>query len=320
MNKSAQKITEEIEIAGAIIRRGGVIAFPTETVYGLGANLFNTSAVTRIFAIKNRPLIDPLIAHIGKIDHIELLTYSLPDKATELVKKFWPGPLTIIVKRRSEIPDIVTSNLPGVGIRMPANKIARDIIIAAGIPVAAPSANPFGGISPTSAQHVRDELGDKVDLIINGGICSVGIESTIVSFMHDTPRLLRHGAISICDIEETIGPIDCTSTKSTNQPPCAPGNFERHYSPRTKMILEENATASIGKCGYLMFKNYPDVSNVAVVEILSETGDLVEAAQTLYAKLRKLDNANINVIIAQQVPDIGIGKAINDRLKRATHK
>src|SRR6185503_15618034 len=218
----------ELQKAAQIIHDGGLVAFPTETVYGLGADALNTFAVAAIFEAKNRPQFDPLIVHVADLGQAEILVTSFPSKAIKLAEKFWPGPLTLVLPKSDMVPDIVTSSLKGVAIRVPNHPIALALIREAGRPIAAPSANPFGQVSPTTADHVRKSLGNKVELILDGGPCAVGVESTIISFMEKEPMLLRPGGVPLEDIEAVIGKVAVPVL--TGDKPQAPGQLLQHYS------------------------------------------------------------------------------------------
>ncbi len=313
MNSSDKKISE----AAKIISNGGIVAFPTETVYGLGADATNPTAVARIFEAKQRPRLDPLIVHIADHTQINEVVKSVPPRAALLIEKFWPGPLTLILPKKEIIPDIVTSGLAGVGIRMPDNNIARSMISLCGKPVAAPSANKFGSVSPTCAAHVREQLGDCVDMILDGGSCSVGVESTIISFMNEDPVLLRPGGLSLESIQKEIGKVIIPDTNDYKN--ASPGRCLRHYAPSTPLQLGKTTTSCHNnmKVGLLSLKG-DFTGNYTVVETLSKTGNLNEAACNLFAALRRLDSAGLDLIIAEKVPDEGLGRAINDRLHRAS--
>jgi len=303
--------------AARIIKTGGLVAFPTETVYGLGADAFNESAVARIFSVKKRPRFDPLIVHIAAMDQLERIAARIPDAAKRLIETFWPGPLTIIVAKRQGTPDLVTAGLTGVGIRMPANKIALDLITAAQTPVAAPSANSFGGISPTCAEHVRADLGEHIDCIVDGGQCEVGIESTIISFMGPHPLLLRAGGIALEEIERQIGTIIIPERDDLEH--AAPGRFKRHYAPKTPLVLVDSCRNPLSgkRMGLLSLQKPRFERGFYKEEILSPSGDLTEAACNLFAALKRLDASGVEMIMAVRVPDNGLGRAINDRLMRA---
>jgi L-threonylcarbamoyladenylate synthase len=304
--------------AASIIKNGGLVAFPTETVYGLGADALNSSAVAKIFAAKERPEFDPLIVHIHNKQQMYMLTESIHDKAHMLIDQLWPGPLTIVVPKKQIVPDLVTAGLPNVGIRMPNNPVALALIKESGTPIAAPSANKFGSVSPTCAEHVRSQLGNDIDFIIDGGSCSVGIESTIISFTSEIPMLLRPGGIPIETIEKIVGPLAIPDSRSLTN--ASPGRALRHYATSAPVILDVSPVQFEGlRKGLLsLYPPMPEIAaHYAAVEILSPTGNLNEAACNLFAALRRLDNSNIDIIISATVPDHGLGLAINDRLKRA---
>jgi len=313
-------LTSRIEEAAEAIRKGGIVAFPTETVYGLGANAFDSNAVARVFDVKRRPRFDPLIVHVGSWEQLEKVAMELPQKAVSLIESFWPGPLTVIVKKRHAVPDLVSAGLDSVGIRMPRNDIARKLIMLADTPIAAPSANTFGSISPTCAEHVRADLDNAVDLIVDGGTCEVGIESTIISFMETIPILLRPGGIPIENIEEVIGHVEVAEKSALQH--SSPGRFPKHYAPRTPMLLYDHGVhyPEGAKIGLLSFDAGIRAMNFAAVEVLSQSGNLAEAASNLFAALKRLDLAGLDLIIATPAPDHGLGRAINDRLERAAHK
>ncbi len=325
--------------AADIIRRGGVVAMPTETVYGLAANAFDAVAVARIFEIKGRPHFDPLIVHVADLAQAAEVAAEIPDLARKLADAFWPGPLTIVLPRSERIPDIVTSGLDTVAIRLPAHPLALRLIRAAGLPLAAPSANPFGRISPTTAAHVQAQLGNKVDLIVDGGPCQVGVESTIVSLVGPRPALLRPGGLPIEEIQRLTGPLLLSSTIAATDQPQAPGQLARHYSPRTPLVLRPMAeggeirptSPAEGKerlavpgdeqghqrIGLLSLHTPCDAENFAAVEVLSPSGDMRQAAAGLFAAMHRLDALGLDLIIAELVPESGLGLAINDRLRRA---
>lgn len=303
-----------IEEAAQIINAGGLVSFPTETVYGLGADAFNPEAVARIFEVKQRPSFDPLIVHIAAERELEGLAECLPDNIAEIAARFWPGPLTIVVPKRSIVPDIVTSGLESVAVRWPAHPIAQELIRAAHTPIAAPSANLFGKVSPTCAEHVEEQLGGKIDMILDGGSCTVGVESSIVSFVGRKPKLLRHGGYSHEELESVMGPI---AIAQSNPLPQAPGMLAKHYAPRTPVVFMDRYSGTGEKLGMLCFKGPAEAHNCAEIEILSCSGDLREAASNLFRALRKLDRSGVDVIIAERFPDQDLGRAINDRLSKA---
>jgi len=305
--------------AARIIQQGGIVAFPTETVYGLGADAFNPLAVARVFEVKRRPYFDPLIVHVANPSDVEDLVKEIPPSAKKLIERFWPGALTIVLLREENIPDIVTAGLPTVAIRMPNHPMALSLIKESNCPIAAPSANLFGYLSPTTAEHVWDQLGDQVDLILDGGPCPVGVESTIVSFLEEKPRLLRPGGVSLEEIESIIGKV---GTSPIEDRPTAPGMLPKHYSPRTPIVLDwsgKNLDLYKDKnIGLLVFQEPKDNPKFHSMEVLSKTGDLREAAANLFAAIRRLDALNLDLIVAKPIPEIGLGRAIMDRLRRAS--
>lgn len=314
--------SDSIDRAAKIIRQGGAVAFPTETVYGLGADALNPLAVARIFEIKNRPYFDPLIVHIADLNEMSRLVFDIPLPAEKLITHCWPGPLTIILPKKEEVPDIVTAGLPTVGIRMPKHPIALQLIRAARCPIAAPSANPFGYVSPTTAAHVHDQLGDRVDLILDGGPCEVGLESTILSFSEVKPKLLRPGGLPLEEIESIIGRVEVNSIEQGK--PSSPGRLPKHYAPRTPIVIEgwENNPENHQnrKIGLLAFQEVRVSFPFHHVEVLSPGGDLREAAANLFAAMRRLDALNLDLILAETLPEIGLGRAIMDRIRRASKK
>jgi L-threonylcarbamoyladenylate synthase len=303
--------------AAEIIRRGGIVAFPTETVYGLGADAGNALAVARLFEAKNRPRIDPIIVHISRREDAHQYG-TFPPIATELMNRFWPGPLTLVVPKTDRIPSIVTAGLDTVGIRMPAHPAALALIRMSGRPVAAPSANVFGAVSPTEAQHVAEQLADRVDLILDGGKARVGVESTILSLTSPLPRILRAGGISPEEIESII-PI-APLTLATQTIPEAPGQLARHYSTRTPLkILTPNdcrAQPDEGeRVGLVCLTPSAGLERYVAVETLSASGNLREAAANLFAALHRLDRLSLDRLVAYPFPERGLGIAIMDRLR-----
>jgi L-threonylcarbamoyladenylate synthase len=304
----------EIERAGALLRNGGVVAFPTETVYGLGANALDARAVARIFEIKRRPAFDPLIVHVADDEMLARVSRSVPESARLLMRRFWPGPLTLVLERGDEVPLIVTAGQETVAVRMPSHPVAMALLQTAGVPIAAPSANPFGALSPTRAAHVIRAIGDRVDLIIDAGATPLGIESTIVQ-LEPKPQLLRPGALPLEDIEAVIGKVERDTT--AEEWPRAPGRLASHYAPQTplRLVLSPVSREQRANCGFLGFADAPE--GYAAVRILSPSGNLREAAAHLFEALHDLDELGLQRIDAERVPETGLGLAIMDRLRRA---
>lgn len=290
------------------------MAFPTETVYGLGANALDAAAVARIFEAKGRPDTSPVIAHVSDWDMATTVAASWPDTARLLAQKFWPGPLTLVLPKTPAVPDIVTAGLSTVGVRMPAHPVALALIAAAQVPVAAPSANRFTHLSPTTAEHVRLGLGNRVDFILDGGPCEVGIESTVLSLAGAVPVLLRPGGISRQQIEDLIGAISQAEHAHEGAHP-SPGMHPRHYSPRTSLFLaKEGQVPRLGRGAYLQI-NHPPIGNVS--EVIAMPSGAAEYAARLYSVLHDLDARGFDWI-AVETPHAGVEwEAVLDRLRRA---
>jgi L-threonylcarbamoyladenylate synthase len=291
-------------------------------VYGLGANVYHPLAVARVFEVKRRPYFDPLIVHIASPVDLKKLVKEIPSNAKRLIEKFWPGPLTVVLFKEEHIPDIVTAGLPTVALRMPSHPMALSLIKESKCPIAAPSANPFGYLSPTTAEHVREQLGDQVDLILDGGPCPVGVESTIISFLEEKPRLLRPGGVSLEEIESLIGKVETNLIEEGR--PSAPGMLSKHYAPRTPITLDWNGKSldiyKGKKIGLLAFQETKHHLRFHSVEVLSRKGDLREAAANLFAAIRRMDALDLDLILAEPIPEVGLGRAIMDRLRRASTK
>ena len=315
--KKANK--ENISRAAEIIKQGGLVAFPTETVYGLGADGLNPIAVAKIFEAKKRPAFNPLILHIS--DKLSLKKYSAVqnDKVDRLINKFWPGPLTLVLAKTNLVPDIVTAGNPTVAIRMPDHPVALKLIEESGTPIAAPSANRFGHLSPTEASHVAKYLGSKVDLILDGGKCPVGIESTIIQFDDGEFYLLRPGGLSKEEIENEIGSIMTGNPNAVK--PNSPGQLPFHYSPHTSIsFLNDALFDRKKKIGAIFFKENRYSFAFTSVKILSSSGDLREAAAKLFSYLHEMENEGLDLILVEAIEEKGLGRAIMDRLKKATNK
>ena len=310
---------ESIRFAAEIIRGGGLVAFPTETVYGLGANALNPDAVARIFEVKQRPSFDPLIVHIATRASLDRLVETISFSDHRLMDVFWPGPLTLVLPKREIVPDIVTAGLSTVAIRMPAHPVAQALIREAGVPIAAPSANPFGYVSPTCAQHVLDGLGDHVDLILDGGPCQIGVESTIVSMVGTWTELLRPGSVTLAELREVIGPV---VRAAASQTVVVPGQLPRHYATRTPVtILAAQGVRPVvhghERAGLLAMSPLGQADErFCAIEVLSAAGDLREAARHLFAALRRLDTLGLDRLYAEPCDEQGLGLAIMDRLRR----
>ena len=313
-------IGTDIYKAKEILSAGGLVAIPTETVYGLGADGLNPTAVTKIFEAKKRPSFNPLILHIASIKQLHDLVYIESEKVKKLVKAFWPGPLTLVLPKKEIVPDIVTAGNSTVAVRMPKHPVALELIEASGKPIAAPSANTFGFLSPTTAEHVEKQLGNKVNLILDGGKSDVGVESTIIEVYEDKIYLLRPGGIAAEQIEEVcdkieVKPVDLNS-------PNAPGQLFHHYAPKvpikfiselTEKELEEKKLAG------LFFKDNKSSMKFEHFEILSPNGDLREAAANLFHHLHALEILDVDLIVVEPVKEENLGIAIMDRLRKATN-
>jgi L-threonylcarbamoyladenylate synthase len=310
------EIGTDIGKAAELLTKGYLVSIPTETVYGLAGNALKAEVVAKIFEAKNRPQFDPLIIHVPDIEHAERYVKNIPEKARQLANRFWPGPLTLVLQKQEIIPDLVTSGLDTVGIRCPDHKLTHQLLEKLEFPLAAPSANPFGYISPTQAQHVNEQLGNKIDYILDGGPCPIGIESTIIGFEIDQPVIYRVGGLGVEDIQQEIGDVKLQTNASSN--PRAPGQLKSHYAPGKKLILG-NLTELLQQypnhCSAIL--SFKEDYNSPHQFILSKDGDLQEAAQNLFLALRTLDKLDVDVILAELVPNSGLGRAINDRLTRA---
>ena len=312
-------IGKDIKKAIEILNNEQLVAIPTETVYGLGGNALSTKAVTEIFKAKNRPSFDPLIIHTDSLEKVRKYVETIPEKAMLLAREFMPGSLTLLLPKKDIIPDLVTSGSSLVAVRLPKHSMALELLSELDFPLAAPSANPFGYISPTTAQHVSNQLGKKIPYILDGGSCEVGLESTIVGFEGDEVIIFRKGGIAVERIEAVIGSVKVLTHSTSN--PKAPGQLKSHYAPRTTfkignptMLLDQYKRKNVGVISFT--KNYEQVPSEKQI-ILSESGDFSEAARNLFAGMRYLDGLDLDLIIAELLPERDLGRAINDRLKRA---
>ncbi len=313
--------TAELARAVARLRAGRIGVFPTETVYGLGARALDPLAIARVFEAKQRPAFDPLIVHVAGEADATMLAAEWPEAAHRLARAFWPGPLTIVVSKRPEVPDIVTAGRPTVALRCPRHPVAIELLRALGEPIAAPSANLFGRTSPTHAEHLDEAIRAAADFVLDAGPCAVGVESTIVALRGGRPVLLRPGGVPLEAIEALVGPLEVPAESSCDHPE-SPGRLPRHYAPRTRLALLNSRAAAAppeGRWGCLAFREPPAGGGWAMVEVLSPAGDLREAAANLFAALRRLDDGGLDGIAAEPAPEVGLGRAINDRLRRAAH-
>jgi L-threonylcarbamoyladenylate synthase len=305
-----------------LLRQRHVIGLPTETVYGLAADGLNSVALARIFEVKQRPLFDPLILHVYDAAQAWELAADVPQIARLLAAHFWPGPLTLVLPKKDIVPDLATSGLPHVALRVPAHPVAQALLRAFGGPLAAPSANRFGRISPTDAAAVQAELGDAVPLILDGGPCQVGLESTVLDLSGKDPILLRAGGISIEELEALIGPVQ--RALPVSEKPIAPGQLKSHYAPRKPLRLVRTAEEIPQErgAGWLAFGPQESSADFPrVVENLSSAADLREAAANFFRALRRLDDdPRVSTIFALPLPQQGLGLAINERLERAAHR
>ncbi len=315
-------IGKDILKASKLLKAGDIIGLPTETVYGLAGNAFREDVVVNIFKTKNRPAFDPLICHTDSLEKVEQYVESIPPQAKKLAKAFWPGPVTMLFPKKQIIPSLTTSGLDSVAFRIPAHPLTLELLKTLDFPLAAPSANPFGYVSPTSAQHVNQQLGKDIKYILDGGECRIGLESTIIGFNEKETIVYRLGGKQLEEIEEIVGPITVQINESSN--PTAPGMLKSHYSPGKPVIVGNIAAMlpyhNLKSTGIISFKdhyaNIPDGHQVT----LAPGGDLNEAARNLFRALRSLDQQPIDLILTEVFPETGLGRAINDRLKRASVK
>nr|WP_321451254.1 L-threonylcarbamoyladenylate synthase [uncultured Carboxylicivirga sp.] len=312
-----------IEKAAHFLRNEDVVAIPTETVYGLAGNAFSEKAIKRIFEVKNRPFYNPLIVHIKSIDELNKIATNIPEMAFKLAEVFWPGPLTLVLDKQPSISDFVTGGKTTVAVRLPAHPVALELLNHIDFPLVAPSANPFNYLSPTSAQHVKEQLGNKIPYILDGGNCEKGVESTIIGFQDNLPILYRLGAIAMEEIEAVTGEL--TTQNQSKNSPNAPGMLSKHYSPKTQFILSNNITQTLEslknkKVGVITFNESRQDYSVFHQVALSYNNNLKEAASNLFSTLHQLDKMNLDVIVAERLPDEGLGRTINDRLQRAASK
>lgn len=313
------EIGKDIEKAADLLLKGKLVAIPTETVYGLAANALNENAALSIFEAKERPFFDPLIIHVQSIEAAKSYADFVDERLLKLGEIFWPGPLTLLLPKKSNIPNIITSGLEQVAVRIPNHPITLELLKKINIPLAAPSANPFGYVSPTEAQHVQKQLGNKIDYILDGGICSVGIESTIVGLEDGEICVYRLGGLAIEEIEKVIGHIELRINNSSN--PKAPGQLKNHYAPKKPLFVGDLSgllkVHALKKIAVIGFGKKDEFISADVIFNLSETENLKEAAINLFKFLRLADESAAEIVICERLPDVDLGKAINDRLRRA---
>lgn len=321
------RIGHDIELAAELLRKGEVIGLPTETVYGLAGNALSEEAVIRIFAVKQRPYFDPLIVHVSGTESLAQWSTHVSDLMSDLTTAFWPGPLTILLPRKAAIPDLVTSGLDRAGFRCPDHPMALELLRTVEFPLAAPSANPFGYVSPTTAEHVNRQLGEKIPYIVDGGPCRVGLESTIIGMEDEQLVVYRLGGLTLEEIERVTGrgkgrPQLRVHASTSN--PASPGQLLSHYAPLKKMVLgdpeelAEQVRTSKQRFAVLSFGERPVISGCEHMLALTRSGSTEEAARNLFRCLRELDQLPIDIILAEPAPSTGLGPAINDRLKRAS--
>ncbi len=313
-------ISNDIYKAAQLLHHEEVVAIPTETVYGLAGNVFSEKAISKIFELKKRPHTNPLIVHIGSKEQLYEIATEVPELAKRLSDKFWPGPLTLVLKKNMNIPDLVTGGKDTVAIRMPNHPEALKLLNLLSFPLAAPSANPFGSISPTAATHVAHYFDGVLPMVFDGGVCHEGIESTIIGFEDEMPVVYRLGSTTIEAIQDEIGVVQIKNFNKAN--PEAPGMMAKHYAPKTRTFLTQNMSDAIieneGKrIGLLLFDSQVMNTQIIHQEVLSPQGNLKEAASNLFAAMHRLDDLALDIIIAQKFPDYDLGIAINDRLSRA---
>lgn len=316
--------TNSIEYAKKLLEENNLVAIPTETVYGLAANAFSEEAIKKIYTTKGRPSNNPLIVHISSKEKLGDIAINIPAEAHKLAQHFWPGPLTLVLEKNPEILNLVTSGKNTVGIRVPNHPTTLELLNKLSFPIVAPSANKSNHISPTSPQHVRESLSENTPYILDGGECLNGIESTIVGFRNNQPFIYRLGAISIDDIETALGK-KVNVYHNEKQSPLSPGMFKKHYSPKIPLILSSDVETSIRanshlNIGLLTFKAETISGKNITKYSLSKNGDLKEAAKNLYKGLYELESKKVDLIIAEKMPNHGLGLSINDRLTRASHK
>jgi L-threonylcarbamoyladenylate synthase len=315
-------ITQNINAVAESLSKEEVAAIPTETVYGLAGNIYSEKAIQRIFRIKQRPLFNPLIVHLPNAEAMNDVAKEIPAMAKALASKFWPGPLTLLLPKKDTVPDLITAGKSTVAVRVPNHPLTLSLLQQLSFPLAAPSANPFGSISPTTAEHVANYFKDDFPFILDGGPCTSGIESTIIGFNEEGAIVYRYGSLAIEEIEKITGPVQ--EYIRNEETPDAPGMLLRHYAPSTTTILSSDIEKTLReqagkKIGLMVFSHASKGEDIVIQEILSPSGSLEEAASHLYAAMHRLDQHQLDIIIAERFPDKGLGRSINDRLQRAAH-
>lgn len=315
-------ITTDITLVADSLSKEEIAAIPTETVYGLAGNIYSAKAIRSIFSVKQRPLFNPLIVHLPNAAGIDEVAKDVPAMAKTLADAFWPGPLTLLLPKKDSVPDLITAGKSTVAVRVPNHPLTLSLLQQLSFPLAAPSANPFGSISPTTAEHVANYFKEEFPYILDGGPCTSGIESTIIGFNENGAIIYRYGSLPIEAIEKITGPLQ--EYIRDEEAPDAPGMLLRHYAPATRTILTGNIDEAIKnnagkKIGLMVFNQSFEGENIVFQEILSPSGSFEEAASNLYAAMHRLDQLQPDIIIAERFPDKGLGKSMNDRLQRATH-
>lgn len=315
-------ITQNINVVADSLSQEEVAAIPTETVYGLAGNIYSEKAIRSIFSIKQRPLFNPLIVHLPNAAAINKVAKEVPAIAKALADKFWPGPLTLLLPKKESVPDLITAGKRTVAVRVPNHALTLSLLQQLSFPLAAPSANPFGSISPTTAAHVANYFKEEFPFILDGGPCTSGIESTIIGFNEEGAIVYRYGSLAIEEIEKITGPLQ--EYIRDEETPDAPGMLLRHYAPSTPTILSNDIEKSVRehagkKIGLMVFNQSMKGEDIVFQEILSASGSLEEAASNLYAAMHRLDQEQLDIIITERFPDKGLGRSINDRLQRATY-
>lgn len=314
-------ISKDIQKAITLLNQDDLVAIPTETVYGLAGNIFSENAIKKIFETKKRPLFNPLIVHIPNLEYLTNVVSSIPEKAKLLAQHFWPGSMTLVMPKSDKIPSLITAGKDTVAVRIPNHPLTLELLNQLDFPLAAPSANPFNSISPTKPEHVENYFKDAIKMVLDGGVCKSGIESTIIGFENDEPVIYRLGALALEEIEKVVGKVQVKNKKEEN--PDAPGMLAKHYAPKTRTILSDEISVEIDnhpqkKIGVISFSKTHQTEKVVAQIVLSYKSDLAEATANLYNAMHELDALNLDVIIIEKMPEEGLGISMNDRLNRAS--